>query len=169
MKSKMDIREQFKVRSADGEDALDITHVYVDAWNLGFGELMPQRSVTAELVQRWRHDLIKPVPHRWWVAELKGSIVGFVGIGPSRDPIDPALGELDTIAVNPDCWRTGIGQILMTVALHYLAADGYREAVLWTLAEYERGQRFYEAMGWRLDGGARAEGRQVRYRRVLVV
>ncbi len=169
MKSKSDIREQLKVRSADGEDALDITHVYVDSWNLGLSELMPQRSVTAELVQRWRRDLIKPVPHRWWVAELEGSVVGFVGIGPGRDPVDPELGELDTIAVDPTCWCTGVGKALMTVALRYLSADGYREAVLWTLADYERGQRFYEAMGWRPDGGARAEGHQVRYRRVLAV
>jgi hypothetical protein len=52
----------------------------------------------------------------------------------------------------------------MAVALPALADAGYRAAVLWTLANYARGQRFYEAMGWRLDGGVRDEGRQVRYR-----
>jgi N-acetylglutamate synthase-like GNAT family acetyltransferase len=81
---------------------------------------------------------MNPVPHRWWVAELRGSVVGFVGTGLSRDSI-PNLGELDTIAVDPSCWHTGIGQTLMSVALRYLTADGYREAVLWTLAGYERG------------------------------
>lgn len=81
------------------------------------------------------------------MAEREGSGIGFVGIGPSRDPIDPKLGELDTIAVDPACWRMGVGQKLMSVALTYLRADGYREAILWTLAGYERGQTFYEATG----------------------
>jgi N-acetylglutamate synthase-like GNAT family acetyltransferase len=128
---------------------------------------MPQRRVTAELVGRWRQDLIKPVPQRWWVAELKGSIVGFVGIGPSRDPLDPTLGELDTIAVDPSYWRTGIGRILMSVALQHLTADDYHEAVLWTLAGYKRGQNFYEAMGRSLDGGARGLGRRYPLKRNL--
>jgi GNAT superfamily N-acetyltransferase len=96
---------------------------------------------------------------------LNATVVGFVGIGPSRDPVDSALGELDTIAVRPDCWRRGVGHALMAVALEALADDGgYRAAILWTLAGYERGRAFYEATGWVLDGGLRDEGRQVRYR-----
>ena len=49
------------------------------------------------------------------------------------------------------------------MALCYLATDGYRDAILWTVSGYERGQRFYEAMGWYRDGGMRDEGRQLRY------
>ena len=93
-----------------------------------------------------------------------GSIAGFVGIGPSRDPVDARLGELDTIAVYPSHWRTGIGKELMSVALHYLVADGYDEAIVWTVEGYERGIAFYQAMGWNRDGGVRNEGRQIRFR-----
>lgn len=167
MVSEKNAREPLTVRAASGDDAPQVTRIYVDSWNTEFVGLMPPRSVTAELVERWRQDLARLVPQRWWVAE-KGSVVGFVGIGPSRDPVDPTLGELDTIAVDPGCWRGGVGRALMAVALQHLMADGYREAVLWTLAGYGQGQRFYEATGWRLDGGARAGERQIRYRRVLV-
>jgi len=90
-------------------------------------------------------------------------IAGFTGIGPSRDPIDPELGELDTIAVDPSMWRCGIGRTLMTTAINCLMADGYREAVLWTLAGYQQGKHFYESMGWRLDGATWDEGRRIRY------
>jgi hypothetical protein len=38
--------------------------------------------------------------------------------------------------------------------------------VLWTLANYERGQRFYEAMGWELTDAMRDHGRQVQYQYV---
>jgi GNAT superfamily N-acetyltransferase len=156
------------IRPATVADAVDVARIYVDSWNLGFGELMPCRDVTPELIGHWRQDLAKPAPHRWWVAELGGAVVGLAGIGPSRDPIDSELGELDTIAVEPSRWRSGIGRRLMSVALDHLVADGYREAVLWTLARYPRGQQFYAATGWKLDGGTRDHGRQVRYRRSLV-
>ena len=102
--------------------------IYIDSWNAGFGALLSQadRTVTPALIERWRHDLAQPVPHRWWVAERMGSIAGFVGIGPSRDPVDARLGELDTIAVDPSHWRTGIGKELMSVALRYLVAGRLR-------------------------------------------
>ena len=128
---------------------------------------MPIKQFTPELVSQWRQDLSKSVPQRWWVAEVAGAIGAFAGICPSRDPNDPVLGELDTIAVDPIHWRIGLGRTLMSTALHYLVADGYREAILWTLAKYDRGQRFYEAMGWTLDGGTRRDGQHVRYRHKL--
>jgi GNAT superfamily N-acetyltransferase len=161
-------RDQLAIRTARATDAAQVARIYIDSWNAGFGELMPHRTVTPELTGRWRKDLLMPIPHRWWVAELNGAIVGFAGIGPSRDPIEPGLGELDTIAVEPGYWRNGIGQRLMSTALEHLVADGYREAVVWTLANYPRGQLFYAATGWSLDGGTRDQGRQVRYRRSLV-
>ena len=109
----------------------------------------PNRTVTPDLLRRWKDDLAQPVPHRWWVAEHEGSIVGLVGIGPSRDPVDPELGELDSIAVDPPYWRKGIGKALISLALQHLVSDGYREAIVWTVEGYERGIAFYEAMGWK--------------------
>lgn len=155
---------QVTIRPAVAADAPAVARIYIDSWNVGFGALMPVRELTDELVGRWERALRAPAPRQWWVAEVNGSVVGFAGIGPSRDPVAPDLGELDTIAVVPAWWRAGVGRTLMDVALRALAAAGYREAVLWTLANYPQGQRFYEAMGWRLDGGVRDEGRQVRYR-----
>ena len=55
------------------------------------------------------------------------------------------------------------GQVLMRRALDYLRLDGYREARLWTLAEYTRGAAFYEATGWSLNGDVRDEGQQLCY------
>jgi ribosomal protein S18 acetylase RimI-like enzyme len=94
-------------------------------------------------------------------------IVGFVGIAPSRDPIDPTLGEVDTIAVDPSQWHQWIGRELMSVALAHLLKDAYREAVVWTLANYERGRIFYERTGCFLDGRDRTNAQQVLYRHFL--
>jgi GNAT superfamily N-acetyltransferase len=141
-----------------------VARIYIDSWNEGFGALMPARTLTPEVVARWERDLTVSPRRHWWVAEVNEVIVGLIGICPSRDPLDPNLGELDTIAVDPAWWRAGVGRALMAVALRALEAAGYREAVLWTLANYAQGQRFYEATGWRVDGGVRDEGRQVCYR-----
>ncbi len=158
------------IRPATGDDAGAVTRIYVESWNAGFGGLLSRadRTVTPALIERWRCELTQPVPHRWWVAEREGGIVGFAGIGPSRDPVSPRLGELDTIAVDPRHWCTRVGTALASVALRYLVADGYGEAIVWTVEGYEQGIAFYEAMGWRRDGGTRDGGRQVRFRRDLL-
>jgi N-acetylglutamate synthase-like GNAT family acetyltransferase len=83
-----------------------------------------------------RKELAESPATRWWLAERDDDVVGFVGIGPSRDPIDQDLGELDTIAVAPAAWRTGVGKALMSVALEGLRSEGYHSAVLWTLSDY---------------------------------
>ena len=153
-----------KIRPANVDDASDVARIYVESWNTGFGDLMPQKTFNERQIERSQRELSKPWPYRWWVAQIENSSVGYTGISPSRDPVEPGLGEIDTIGVESYHWRKGIGRELMKVALQYLESDGYREAIVWTLANYERGQRFYEAMGWRADGGIRDENRQVRYR-----
>jgi GNAT superfamily N-acetyltransferase len=156
-----------RIRPAEPEDAPDVARIYVDSWNAGFGHLMGVRPLNDELVGRWSGKFADPGATRWWVAERSGRIVGFVGIGSSRDPADATLGELDTIAVDPAAWRGGVGRALMTTAIDALSAAGCRRAILWTVDGYERGHRFYESQGWVRDGRRRDEGRQVAFRRTL--
>jgi L-amino acid N-acyltransferase YncA len=155
------------IRQALAEDAEDVVRIYVTANNAGFGALMDKMEVTPKRIANWRADLSKPAPHRWWIAEINGAVAGFAGIGPSRDPVDPAIGELDTIAIDPAFWRKGVGKSLMDIALRHLVTDGYREAVVWTLAHYEQGMRFYEATGWSQNGKSRRDGREICYGRKL--
>ncbi|MFI6828002.1 GNAT family N-acetyltransferase [Kribbella sp. NPDC050241] len=153
-----------QIRAATAEDAPRVVEIYVDSWNAGFTGLMPPIEADDARIQRWATDLANDRTS-WWVAEADGSIAGLVGIGPSRDPVDPQLGELDTIAVDPAHWRTGLGTNLMHTALDALAA--YQQAVLWTLANYPQGQRFYESTVWYADGTTRADGHQVMFRHDL--
>jgi GNAT superfamily N-acetyltransferase len=159
---------ELRIRAALPDDTENVVRIYVTASNAGFGSLMDKLEVTPKRLANWRADLSRPAPHRWWVAEVNGTIAGFAGIGPSRDPIDPAIGELDTIAIDPAYWRKGVGKQLMATVLRQLALDGYREAVVWTLADYEQGMHFYESTGWCLNGKARRDGREICYGRRLV-
>lgn len=153
------------VRDAVEADAAAVARTYIDSWNGGFGGLLGMRALDADQVARWAGELTAGA-RRWWVAERGGEIIGFVGVGPSRDPVEPGLGELDTIAVQPSQWRTGVGRAFMDVALRSLARE-YVGAVVWTVLGYDRGQRFYEAMGWVSEGRTRAQGREECFRHRL--
>jgi N-acetylglutamate synthase-like GNAT family acetyltransferase len=155
-----------QVRSAVVSDAAVVARIYVVSWNEGFGHLLGRREQSSADAERWMDELTS-ARARWWVAEVDRRVAGFAGICPSRDPVAADLGELDTIAVDPRDWRTGVGRALMTVALNALRSTGYAEAIVWTPAGYPRGHGFYEATGWLPDAGRRDGGRQVSFRHPL--
>jgi GNAT superfamily N-acetyltransferase len=148
-----------EIREAVADDAEVVARIYVESWHDGFGHLLGLRELTPERVARWGQELAGK-PGDWAVAEIGGVVVGMVGVGPSRDPIDPLLGELDTIAVDPAHWRAGIGRCLMAHALGVLQKTWSR-AILWTPANYGRGDAFYLATGWVPLDRSRRDGKQV--------
>ncbi|MFZ2503629.1 MAG: GNAT family N-acetyltransferase [Nocardioides sp.] len=155
-----------RLRRPVASDAGEVAAVYVTSWNTGFRGLMPPKAHGAYQVARWERELTGGSV-RWWVALHGESIVGFVGTGPSRDPLDANLGEVDTIAVAPGTWRQGLGRVLMAAALDDLRSAGYAAAILWTLAESEPAHAFYTATGWRASGESRDGGSQVAFRHLL--
>lgn len=151
-----------QLRPAMPADAGDVARIYVDSWNAGFGHLLGHRDHDAERIDRWREDLTGRAA-AWTVAVLDDRIVGFAGVGASRDPVDPTVGELHAIAVDPDHWRSCVGSALMAHAVDVLRAS-FTSAALWTPAGYDRGHGFYRAMGWTPTGEARRDGREVSFR-----
>ncbi|HKT45042.1 MAG TPA: GNAT family N-acetyltransferase [Gaiellaceae bacterium] len=102
---------------------------------------------------RWRRWIeAGEVAH---VADDEGRIVGFVWVGPSRDP--DADGELYAIYVLPEAWGSGTGPALMRAGIDAMRDAGYREPVLWVLEDNPRARRFYEREGWELDGGRKED------------
>jgi GNAT superfamily N-acetyltransferase len=113
-------------------------------------------------------------PDRWYarlddpavtmlVADEQGDLVGFTACG---------AGEVMTFFVAAGHWRRGVGRALMDAALSDLAARGYAEAVVWSFADNERANAFYEASGFSRDGAERTEESwanitEIRFRRAL--
>jgi GNAT superfamily N-acetyltransferase len=107
------------------------------------------------------------------LAEEGGELLGFTACGENRDAdAGPSVGEVRTLFVAAGGWRRGVGRALMTAALDDLRARGYSEATVWSFADNERANRFYEASGFTRDGAERTEEvwahiTEVRYRRGL--
>ena len=168
-----------EIRRASSDDARGIAEVRVRTWQKAYSDILPPEFLDALSVDagesRWRDLLSAPGPDRWTlVAESSGQVVGFVSAGVPRDEGMPRLtGELYAIYVLPDCWDRGVGRSLIGQAEEKLKQQGFKEAVLWVLADNQRARAFYERAGWHADIGTKqAEfgGREVteaRYRIAL--
>ncbi len=107
------------------------------------------------------------------VAEEDGVVVGFAGVGPSRDEDANGKGEVRAIYLLAERWVRGIGRALMDAALNGLRQAGYTQATLWVLDTNAQARQFYEAGGWAPDGATKQDDprgfpiTEVRYHREL--
>jgi ribosomal protein S18 acetylase RimI-like enzyme len=171
--------EMVHLRRARETDARGIAEVHVRTWQEAYRDQLPAtflNALTIDARERyWATELrLMSAERRPWVAESAGQIVGFVAVGGSRGEIAaPQTGEVYAIYVTPDCWKRGVGQMLLAHAERDLLLHGYNQAVLWVLEENQRARAFYEFLGWQADGGTKIDSvggrevREVRYRIAL--
>jgi ribosomal protein S18 acetylase RimI-like enzyme len=165
-------------RDAVLEDGPAVGRVWVEAWRAAYAGLMPDEYLagldpTAALARFERALRAGP---SLLVLEVDNAVVGFSGYGPSRDPdAGSQTGEVIAINLVPSCWRQGLGKALLRETLQRLCLGSFTEATLWVLHGNARARLFYEALGWRLDGGERHDEKltgfplhEVRYRTQLL-
>jgi RimJ/RimL family protein N-acetyltransferase len=101
---------------------------------------------------RYDFDAAAPGAPETWIAVDGDDVVGFVTVAPSRDEDLSGLGEVRSLYVAPDRWRSGVGSALLAQAEVLLRDAGFHEAHLWVLEGNTRARRFYERAGWAPDG-----------------
>jgi ribosomal protein S18 acetylase RimI-like enzyme len=148
----------FEVRPATADDAPGIATVHVRSWQAAYVGQVPQDYLDAmdpvERVEGLRRRLEQGGRGSTLVAaKPDGTVIGFVGFGPcAAEPDDESLGEVYSIYAHPDHWSVGAGYAVMQAALRELIAQGRLEIRLWVLGTNERARRFYERVGFTLDG-----------------
>ena len=100
-----------------------------------------------------------------------GTVVGFCSLIPTRDTdAESATGEVAALFVSPERWRSGVGQALLGACIEAARLRRYRAVTLWVMTANVAARRFYEKLGFVLDGASKVEERgsysltEVRYR-----
>jgi RimJ/RimL family protein N-acetyltransferase len=152
-----------RIRLAKPEDAKPIAEVHVAAWQAAYRGLMPDSYLDELTVEKrtvlWHRALTQPSPGTLVVAENQESLVGFCFFGPTRDEDgkDKSVGEIVALNVRPVSWRSGFGRALCDFVLHEAPCRNWKLVTLWVLKGNEPACRFYEALGFSLDGIARID------------
>lgn len=177
------------IRPALPTDAAEIARVHVASWRAAYRGLLPDSLLDRlSVTQRtgvWETHL-QQASARTLVAEgdgrlesgrsVNGRLVGFISYGLNRDgDVDATqVAEIYAIYLDPATWRQGIGQALMQHAIDDLSAQEFTAVSLWFLTSNARARAFYEALGFKVDGGekivTRKDGielRETRCRRQL--
>lgn len=167
-----------RIRPAVIDDAEAVATVHIQSWQTAYAGLIPQEYLDGLSVARRTEGWNRTLAATAWpstgtlLAERDNKVVALVNICPTRDEDQDStsVGEITSLYAVPEVWGRGIGRALMSSAVAALTNAGFSSATLWVLDTNHRARRFYEAGGWRPDGGIKREDRgefalqEIRYR-----
>jgi ribosomal protein S18 acetylase RimI-like enzyme len=130
----------WSIRPATSADTGVISEILVAAGRLAWGPFLGEARV--EEANRGR---VHPAD---LVAVDEDGVFAFVAW-------NPATGEIERLYTHPRGWRRGAGRALLERAVEALRAAGLEQAWLVTEERNEGARRFYESVGWRIEGPAR--------------
>jgi GNAT superfamily N-acetyltransferase len=136
---------QLSIRASGPDDAETLFAIHRESAMTAYVEIFPPdryRFPDGEMREVWTR-VLRDGDTSVRIAERAGSPVGFATVSP---------GWLRNLFVRPDEWGRGAGAALHDEAVAFLRGHG-ATAQLWVLEANERGRGFYEARGWRDDGG----------------
>ncbi|MGV9211864.1 GNAT family N-acetyltransferase [Micromonospora sp. RB23] len=151
------------IRREEPDDAEAIARVHVHGWQSGYAGVMPDEVLGRLNVAAWaqrRREVGTAEPEHPFttlLGEVDGLAVGFTTFGPyrrnqDRDDLDPSVGEVLALYVEPAFWGDGTATALFSAARAGLSERGWTGYRLWVLADNGRARRFYERAGLSPDG-----------------
>jgi GNAT superfamily N-acetyltransferase len=148
-----------QVRDATLDDAAAIVELTAAGWMAAYRGIVPDAHLAKLPISAWRHDiregLTRPARRSFSkIAELDVVVAGYCYVaGPGRgEPDDSQMAEVVAIYVDPRSWRRGVGRELLAATVDEAEGRGFGELTLWSFERNERALRFYEALGWELEG-----------------
>jgi GNAT superfamily N-acetyltransferase len=136
------------IRVATVQDAGVIARVHVESWRTTYAGIVPTVYLASlDVGQReasWREWLTFDVDV--FVAEVDGEVVGFVGGGAIREPVNGFDAELFAIYLLRDAQRRGIGMALLRRLAGALRERGFGSMLAWVLEDNSSGG-FYSRSG----------------------
>ena len=162
-----------KARRATSADSRRIAEIQVEGWKAAYRGIIPNDYLDAMEPERrhsfWDQQVCDECGDMF-VAAADSEVAGFCHLIPSRDADGEEVHEVAAIYVEPTAWRQGCGRLLCDAALASAIQRGAPWVTLWVLVGNALGRRFYEAMGFSLDGATKSEHQpgftleEIRYR-----
>ena len=149
-----------KIRVATEADAEAMALVHIRSWQKAYEQYIPDSILSTlsvpERTQQWC-ELIK-TGVTVLVLEMNSQVIGFASICAFRDGGEGSLcGEISTMYLHPDYWRKGFGTKLCSAAMAELFNMGYKEVLLWVLADNNQARKFYENIGFQAQAKTKLE------------
>ena len=150
-----------------------MARIHVESWKVAYRGIMPDEVIArTDLASRTRFWAERIAVREWpvFVIEEGSAIVAFCQMVPTPDPGDDptTVGHITSIHVLPQLRGQGHGRALLDHAFAEFRRRGFAEVTLWVLEGNVSARRFYEALGFREDGGRKrypnTEVPEVRYR-----
>lgn len=141
-------------------DLQKIAQIHDETWRTAYRGQISDAVLDAQSVERraafWC-DRLTQTRSSVFVAE-DAEVIGFYDLVSSRDKdASQEVGEIMAIYILSQHWRQGAGRALCDCVLAEARRRGYEEVTLWSLASNSSARRFYEAMGFSLDGATKTE------------
>ena len=140
-------------RSAIIEDAAAIANIEIKSIQYAYQDFMPaahlEKMDVIDLTQRWAGALQSTADDRVVVAVHEETVIGFVRAGKTNDV---NVGFITYLFLLPEYWGAGIGKALMGKAMEIFRDFNFTSANLYAYRDNVRAIRFYEGLGWTLNG-----------------
>ena len=108
------------IRRAELEDAARLGELHSQCWPELYPTILPAQIIAdldaSAMTGLWAKFIVRGDGYLQWVAEVDGTVVGFAGVGPGRDPGYEGAIELYFIYVDPNSRRAGHGTKLLEQA-----------------------------------------------------
>jgi ribosomal protein S18 acetylase RimI-like enzyme len=154
-----------EIASANPADAPALRDLHLATWEVAFrghaAQAWYRDGLAAHAVRDWAEVVRSQAARGGGVlaARSDGRIVGLCQYGPTEDEDhDPEqVGHIHRLFVHPRRQRAGIGRALLTASVDRLREAGMSTATLWVLETDRHARAFYERLGWKPDGGRKAD------------
>lgn len=143
------------IRQMTEADCKAIGELYAASWKAGYAGLLPQDFLDALEPQKYEeHSLTNGFLNEGsFVAVEDGKVVGHCHARAANEPEWRGWGEIHTLYVHPEYWRTGYGAAVFKRVEEWLYERGFNDVYLYVLEDNERAERFYKAQGFFPNGG----------------
>lgn len=143
------------IRPARHNDAMGVAQVYLRSRAFGIPEV-PVVHDERE-VRRWMSDDVVGRTDLW-VAELDGTVVGFMVLSPGATTDAGRSGWIEQLYLDPAWMGRGLGERFLEMAIGRYPAG----LQLWSFVANERARRFYERHGFVVEETGDGRGNEER-------